>query len=108
MGNTWVTNMLHSLDENGEFCRESGPARRVAEHMGSIVEAVTSRSADEPSLWTNVLCRRRPGHKPCRTNIVADYADGDPTTIIWECPACHDNGYISGWQETLWDKRRFG
>ncbi len=106
MGNTWVTNMLHSLDDDGELAAPPGPARRLAEYMGSIVEAVTSRSPDDTNLWTIVICRRRPGHKPCRTNIVADYADGDPITIIWECPACHDNGYITGWQETLWDKRR--
>ena len=106
MGNTWVTNILHCLDDNGEFAVKSGPARRVAEHMCAIVEDVTSRPADAD--WeTAVPCRRRPGHKPCNGVIIAGYAKNDPTTIVWGCLACHDEGYISGWQETTWDKRRF-
>jgi hypothetical protein len=23
--------------------------------------------------------------------------------IYWHCPVCNDNGFISGWQDTLWD-----
>jgi len=29
MGNTWVTNALHYLDEDGEFAVRTGPARRM-------------------------------------------------------------------------------
>ena len=107
MGNTWVTNMLHSLDKNGDFAREAGPGRRIAAYMGSIVEAVTSRPPDEDDWVTGIQCRRRPGHVRCSAPIIAGFADNDPTTITWQCPACGDEGYISGWQETLWDKRRF-
>lgn len=107
MGHTWVTNMLHSLDEDGEFSVPPGPARRLAEYMGSIVEAVTSRPPDEEDWVIAIQCRRRPGHVRCIAPIVAGYAEKDPTTIVWVCPACKDEGYISGWQETLWDKRKF-
>lgn len=24
-------------------------------------------------------------------------------SIYWQCPVCHDNGLITGWQGTLWD-----
>jgi hypothetical protein len=24
--------------------------------------------------------------------------------IHWHCPVCNDNGFISGWQATLWDR----
>jgi hypothetical protein len=23
--------------------------------------------------------------------------------IYWHCPVCNDNGFISGWQDTLWN-----
>ncbi len=61
---------------------------------------------DDDDWVTAVQCRRRPGHVHCVAPIIAGYAEDDPTTIVWECPACGDEGYISGWQETLWDKRQ--
>mgnify|MGYP007062789625 CR=1 FL=1 len=57
MGNTWVTNILHSLDEDGEFAAPPGPARRLAEYMGSIVKAVTSRPPDQKD-WVTAVQRR--------------------------------------------------
>jgi len=105
VGNTWVTNMLHYLDEDGAFTLGPGPARRLAEYQGSIVEAVTSRPADEDWM-TTIQCRRRPGHVRCIAPIIAGYAQDNPTAIVWGCPLCGDEGYISGWQETLWDKRK--
>ncbi|MBU4365698.1 MAG: hypothetical protein L6437_08560 [Kiritimatiellae bacterium] len=69
MGNTWVTNMLHSLDNNGVLIRKPGPAclgvvpsagrrraRRLAEYFGSIVEAVTARPRDEADWVTAIQC----------------------------------------------------
>lgn len=104
MGNTWVSNVLHYLGDDGEPAVRTGPARRIAEHVCAIVEAVTSRPADADWM-TDVRCRRRPGRKPCLGPIIAGYAENDPTTIVWGCPVCKDEGYISGWQETRWDKR---
>jgi len=107
MGETFVINMLHYLDDAGDFTLRSGPARRFAEHQGAIVVAVTSRTpATAQDHVTDVRCRRRPGHKGCIGLVVASYQDNDPQTIVWECPVCKDNGYISGWQETIWDKQR--
>ncbi|MEI6150825.1 MAG: hypothetical protein WCS01_17155 [bacterium] len=107
MGNTWVTNVLHYLDEDGQFAVKSGPARRMAEYTGSIIEAVTSRPAGDDDWVTAIQCRRRPGRVRCLAPIIAGYWEEDPTTIVWGCPACKDEGYISGWQETLWDRRKF-
>lgn len=105
MGNTWVSNILHYLNEDGEFAVKSGPARRIAEHTCAIVKAVTSRPAGAD--WTtDVPCRRRPGRKPCIGPIIASYAKDDPATIVWGCPVCEDEGCIRGWQETRWDRRK--
>jgi hypothetical protein len=107
MGNTWITNMLHCLDDDGNFAMPPGRARSFVMYMGSIVEAVTQRPRDQrDDPVTAIQCRRRPGHVRCIAPIVAVYAEDDPATIVWGCPACNDAGYISGWQETLWDRRK--
>lgn len=107
MGDTFVINMLHYLDDVGDFTLRPGPARWFAEHQGAIVVAVTSRkAATAQDHVTDVRCRRRPGHKGCTGLIVARYKEDNPQIIVWNCPVCQDNGYISGWQETIWDKQR--
>ena len=98
IGNTWVADIRHFLDENDDLIREPGPARRLAEHLCAIVEAVTSRARDQLDWVTEVRCRRRPRHKRCEGNIVAGFDEADPATIVWVCPVCEDNGYIRGWQ----------
>jgi len=107
MGDTWVIDIRHYLDENDELIQEPGPAYRLAEHQCAIIAAVTARPRDEMDWETDVRCRRRPRNKRCKGNIVAGFQETDPTTIVWLCPFCDDNGYIRGWQETQWDKRKF-
>ena len=96
MGDTWVTDIRHYLDDDGELIRASGFARRLAEHQCAIISAVTARSRDESEWLTEVRCRRRPNRKACEGSIVARFDEEDPTTIAWLCPFCGDNGYIRG------------
>jgi len=103
MGNTWITNLRHFLDENGDFGDFPGPARKLAEHLCSIVKAATSYSL-EISLPTGIRCRRRPKHKPCQGEINA-FLNNDNNTIEWYCPQCGDNGFITDWENTKWDMR---
>ncbi len=107
MGDTFVVNMLHYLDDAGDFTLRPSPARRFAEHQGAIVVAVSSRTAATAQAHvTEVRCRRRPGHKGCIGLIVASYQQNNSQTIVWGCPVCKDKGYIDGWQETIWDRQR--
>jgi hypothetical protein len=48
-------------------------------------------------------CRRSPGCRRCRGEIVAelDHASG---YIVWQRPLCGDNGTIDGWEDTLWNR----
>ena len=97
MGNTWITDLQHFLDDDGQIAARSGPARRIAEHMTAIVAAATQ--FDD---YVIVPCRRRPGRKPCRTELDV-WLDLDTDDILWRCPACDDKGIISNWQKTDWD-----
>ena len=48
--------------------------------------------------------RRKPNHRRCRGEIFARFDSGG-AGILWECPLCGDNGHISGWKGTDWDRR---
>ena len=103
MGDTWITDMRHYLDDEGTLSdRLPGPALNLALFLGSIVGWVTSH---EPGTYeqTNVACRRAPGRRRCPGDIFAR-VDQDGTTISWECPVCRDNGFIRGWEDTLWNR----
>jgi hypothetical protein len=102
MGDTWITNMRHYLDENGNAAAMSGPAANLALFLGSIVGWVTSHRAMQPDR-TNVPCRRKPRRVRCVGEIVANLAGG-PGTISWHCPKCGDNGVVRGWEGTRWDR----
>src|SRR5208283_969338 len=105
MSNTWVTDIRHFLDSEGNVIREHHGAWCLAQYFCLIIEAVTGRSVHRQDRSTGVQCRRRPGHKPCEGIIIADFYEQDAATIPWGSHLCGDNGYIRGWQETPWDKR---
>jgi hypothetical protein len=99
MGNTWIVDLRHYLAPSGAIAEMPSRARLLAEYFASIVVDATSNLDEEPS----VRCRRHPGHKRC-AGMVMSYPSADPDdSIHWHCPACHDNGVIRGWQNTLWD-----
>jgi len=102
MRGTFVIDLTHFLTDEGAIAPVSGPARRFAEFLASlVVDASTLPSND--STTTQVSCRRRPGRKRCAGKIETDL-DPDTDAIIWFCPACGDNGIIRNWQGTLWDR----
>jgi hypothetical protein len=106
MGNTWISNIRHFLDDDGEIPYDlPGPAYQLASYFGSIVEAVTSRGKIK-MYETGIRCRRRPSRKRCHGEVLALIDGKSNFEIKWECPVCNDNGIISGWQGTLWDKSK--
>ena len=104
IGNTWVTDMGHFLDDAGAIPEDMpGPALNLALFLGAIVAWVTSgRSA--PDRRTNVACRRNPGRRRCPGEIRA-FFEADGAAISWHCPVCGDNGVTRGWEGTPWDRR---
>ena len=105
MADTWITDITHFLDDTGGVAAKAGPARRIAEHFGAIIAAVSAQPL-EARTSTRVRCRRRPGRRPCSGEIRAVF--DCETNIVWECPACGDNGLIQNWQGTFWDSRHSG
>jgi hypothetical protein len=101
MGDTWIVDITHFLDEDGCLVPQSGPALKLAEHIGSIVAMVSAGGSPRAGL-ARVPCRRRPGRKKCPGEIVA-LIEADTDAIVWHCPNCGDNGLIARWRDTLWD-----
>jgi hypothetical protein len=102
MPNTWITNIQHFLKEDGDIAPIDGPARNIAEYFSDIISCATSSGTDDHN---KCKCRRRPGRKKCKGTIEA-YIDPSNHEIVWQCPICFENGRISQWEGTRWDKKK--
>jgi len=95
--------ITHFLDASGAIPDElPGPARNLANHFGAIIAAMTRLPWGIPD-EAGVKCRRRPNRRPCNGEIVG-FLHPNTLEIEWECPLCGDNGVISGWKGSLWDR----
>ena len=100
MTKTSITDLTHYLDEDGEIAIVSGAGLRFVEYLTSIISMI-SHPQPVPDEF-NVKCRCKPKRIPC-TGILMGGTDPNTDVIIWWCPVCHENGFISNWQGTLWD-----
>ncbi len=101
-----ITDMKHYLGDDLSLVDLPAEAMRLRDYLGSIIAAVTLRNAWETDSEIPIQCRRRPGHKRCKGNIMACFDETEPSAIKWCCPFCGDSGFIRGWEGTFWDKRR--
>jgi hypothetical protein len=78
--------MRHYLDEETRDLPAAIPERvlGLAVFFGAIVAWVTDHLPEGDGL-TNVPCRRRPGRRRCRGEIVAEL-DRTFGHIVWRCP----------------------
>jgi hypothetical protein len=102
----WVVDMRHYLDEEPGDLPDAVPERvlSLAIFFGAIVAWVTDHLPDGDE-YTNVPCRRSPGRRRCRGEIIA-LLDRTSGYLEWHCPLCGDNGLIHGWEGTPWDRQR--
>jgi hypothetical protein len=95
-----IAKLSHYLGPDLKVVKIPGPAAALREFLGCIVEAVTSRDPDDLNNVTQVKCR-----KACGGNIMAHFDQGNHLSIRWSCTSCKESGLLSGWENTLWDKR---
>ena len=98
-----ISDLRHFLDEKGALPDGiPAPAEKLANHLGAIVAAATS-TEDVFQLETPVPCRMRPYRRQCVGFIRAGFQVPE-NSITWHCPVCGDEGIISGWEKTMWDR----
>ena len=96
-----VTDLHHFLDLPPGT---PGPARRLAEHLSTIVRAATA--GDAGTAWESALpCRRRPANRRCPGRMLVLRTE-PPAPIRWQCSVCDDEGIISNWADSPFDLRR--
>ena len=99
---TFYSDVRHFQDDEGEITGSTRPGAVIASFLRSVVGWVAMRHALIPER-TNVTCRKVAGRLRCRGEIHA-YLDPKAGVILYECPYCGDNGVISGWEETTWNR----
>ena len=104
-GDVLVADLHHFLDMPHDA---SGPARRLAQHLGDIVRAGTAGEVGDR--WVSALpCRRRPAHRRCPGRMTIAIASAEASAPIrWSCSVCDDEGVISNWADSPYDLRRRG
>lgn len=100
MPKTFVTDLRHFVAEDGSIAHVPTPALELARHLASIVAWVTAAGDGE----TNVACRSKQSRRRCSGDIVAQL-NRTSSAVEWACPTCGENGHISGWEGTIWDRR---
>ena len=97
-----IANLRHYLGDDLSLIKIPPPAATLREFLGCLVEAVTSRDPDDENYVTPLKCRH--GSDGCDGDVIAFFDPNDPSTIKWSCFFCEDEGQITGWEGTVWDK----
>ena len=95
-----VADLRDYLDGDDLSIRVPREERTIGLYLGRITAAV-SAARSGVMVDTRVPCRRRPGNRPCKSDVTARLDDGD--LVQWNCPRCGDSGTISGWLGTPFD-----
>jgi hypothetical protein len=97
--------MQHFLGENGEVPELPLEAQELVSFLSAIIEAA-SINYGVPVALADTQCRSMVNGKPC-TGEIEVWVYAEDNRIGWECLECGDEGVISHWEGTPWDKRTY-
>ncbi|MBN1999172.1 hypothetical protein JW935_16550 [candidate division KSB1 bacterium] len=103
MSPTWITDIQHFLDPNGEIGELTPPTLHRALFWTEIIKVVTKTKNNNKPFDTSIRCIRRLKNKRCDGTIWAELFG---ETIRWVCDKCDNNGSLTGWQGTQWDQTK--
>ena len=98
-----ITNIRHFLDEDDEVPDLTPEAHELLDFLAGIVEAATI-AYGLPVTFAEVQCRSVIDDERCDGDIEV-WVDTDDNRIGWECLDCGEEGVISNWESTAWDRR---
>ena len=100
MSGTYVTDIAHYLDDEGEIVATMpAPTRKLASFLVLLIDIATEQQRPGV-IESTIRCRKR-GCKGLVHIVVQSPSDA----IQWQCNSCEHNGLISHWQATKWDNR---
>ncbi len=91
------------MDENGKIPDMPLEAQELVSFLSAIIEAA-SKEYGSPVVFADTKCRSMINGKSCTGDIEA-WVYAEDNLIGWECLECGDEGVISHWEGTPWDKR---
>ena len=100
-----ITSIRHFMD--GDKVADDMPeeAQELLKFLTAIIETATE-AYGEPISVSTAGCRIDICGQRCYGNIEV-WMDADSHQIGWECIECQDEGAITDWEGTPWDKRNF-
>jgi hypothetical protein len=99
-----VTNIQHFLDEDGKIPRLPPEAKELFLFLTTVIEVATIHYG-QPLALAEIDCRRASEGSDCEGGIEVWILYED-NSIGWECTECGDEGIITDWEGTQWDKRK--
>ena len=107
MSNSYITDLTHFLDHDGEIAKEMpSEARNLACFEALIVDKTTEKyihidTLNDNDINTDLRCFI----DDCVGQIFS-YVDESDKRIRWYCTRCTVNGFISNWQSSKWDNTK--
>lgn len=102
---TMVTNIRHFLDEKGKVLGLPPEAEELVKFLADIIESATM-GYDRPATMADVKCRKCIEGKACDGEVEV-WVYADTNEIGWECLDCAEEGIITHWEGTQWDRRNY-
>ena len=100
-----ITKLRHFLNDDDEVADSTSEARGLLHFLAAVVEAATL-AVREPITFANVQCPTIVDEERCDGDIEV-WLDPDDDLIGWECLECGEEGVISNWERTAWDRRDY-
>ncbi len=88
MKRTYVTDITHFFNGDGELGEMPRPARKLASFLVLLIDA-TSQVGPVRDYDTHIRCKTKACTGSIRTSLAS--RDGE---ISWQCPECGHNGVI--------------
>ena len=100
-----ITNIQHFMDGSKAAKKLTKEAKELLTFLAAIIEAATI-AYGQPMTVSTAACRKDINGQTCFGNIEI-WVDVATNHIGWKCVECGDDGVISHWEGTPWDKRNY-
>ncbi|MCK5355030.1 MAG: hypothetical protein KAJ63_07915 [Methyloprofundus sp.] len=100
-----MMNIQHFMDENGEVPDLPLEAKELLNFLTAIIEAATIEY-ERPLTLSAITCQKVIKGNHCSGEIEV-WVNADNNQIGWECLECGNDGVITHWEGTPWDKRNY-